>query len=893
MNPWGIGMRTIILSILVYICFGPLNARAQAISLFEAGPEVSKQSLSEKVSDRVWRSEEARVYSRQAVKLLGIHEEHLLGSMDGGEAPAPEVELPLFDDLKITARFKRLESHALVGLRSWIGSLPDDPHGRVVLTTSGQDLAGEVFYKGQVYAIRPVGERYHIVGALALGLTEGEDDRLIVPASAASSEVRTQSDDDGRVIDVYVAYTALAAAASSNITVEIANDIAAVNAALDESCAQTSFRLVGSSEVVYTESGTMSTDIDRLQNEADGYMDDIHDLRDSTGADLVQLWTETTGGSYCGMGYMSIRATPLTENFGFSVKLRSCSSLTTAHELGHNLDVNHDRWQTKTAWGANTAQQSGYGFVAVEAGVRDIMSYGDHCTAYGVTCERLPYYANPRLILNGVAFGEPGFSDVVTRIRDRRSNVAGFRAAVTTAEVPSFAGCKEVVAKAGADKCFIATAAYGSSLASEVELLRRFRDERLSKSQIGRHFIEAYYRHSPRLADFIREREWLRGVVRASLYPVVWSVRFPDVTFTLLLPALLAMSLVFLLKGRIRARRRFERFSWLLIVFGGGFVSSEAARAFEASPSFIKLEKTENASVWGVSESGFRVHAGAQQTKETTKIGDVDYASIESQMGQLLQAGFIGSRFALMGYYRPDQKFTYRQIMGDGKNAKWETREQEQLVQLAVPFSWFSLGASYGRRNDTLYGPSTSGDSGASESFTYTYEESMALSATLNWNRRFFLAGEGAYLRLGGESLTTGEVLRSRLALGIKTGDRSGFRLNLFGSYNPESISGDETKPNLAFFPKTTTWGAQSEVKSVSPWVFSAMALQVRYEKSQESPLLGQGENTDSETVGARLNFGLFKDVLRIGVGADQVKSTKGVLKTEGTRYLASLSLEP
>ena len=74
--------------------------------------------------------------------------------------------------------------------------------------------------------------------------------------------------------------------------------------------------------------------------------------------------------------------------------------------------------------------------------------------------------------------------------------------------------------------CFIATAAYGSAMAGEVVALRRFRDDYLLKSEAGRAFVNFYYRHSPAVADYIRERDWLRAVVRGALWPVVSLVKF-------------------------------------------------------------------------------------------------------------------------------------------------------------------------------------------------------------------------------------------------------------------------------------------------------------------------------------------------------------------------------
>ncbi|MCM8769924.1 MAG: hypothetical protein NC911_09740 [Candidatus Omnitrophica bacterium] len=72
--------------------------------------------------------------------------------------------------------------------------------------------------------------------------------------------------------------------------------------------------------------------------------------------------------------------------------------------------------------------------------------------------------------------------------------------------------------------CFIATAAFGSPLAREVEILSLFRDKVLLKCQMGKAFVAWYYRHSPAVAAYLREKVWLRLVVRGLLYPLVWLV---------------------------------------------------------------------------------------------------------------------------------------------------------------------------------------------------------------------------------------------------------------------------------------------------------------------------------------------------------------------------------
>lgn len=73
--------------------------------------------------------------------------------------------------------------------------------------------------------------------------------------------------------------------------------------------------------------------------------------------------------------------------------------------------------------------------------------------------------------------------------------------------------------------CYIATAVYGSYDAPEVLILRRFRDEYLAKSGLGRSLIRTYYRIGPSLAGHLRAHPMVNRPVRVVLDRVVARVR--------------------------------------------------------------------------------------------------------------------------------------------------------------------------------------------------------------------------------------------------------------------------------------------------------------------------------------------------------------------------------
>ncbi|OGN95334.1 MAG: hypothetical protein A2Z77_01735 [Chloroflexi bacterium RBG_13_51_36] len=73
--------------------------------------------------------------------------------------------------------------------------------------------------------------------------------------------------------------------------------------------------------------------------------------------------------------------------------------------------------------------------------------------------------------------------------------------------------------------CFIATAAYGTSTAEQMDVLREFRDVVLLNSTVGARLVDLYYQISPPIAEFISEHGVVRTLVRELLIdPIVWLV---------------------------------------------------------------------------------------------------------------------------------------------------------------------------------------------------------------------------------------------------------------------------------------------------------------------------------------------------------------------------------
>lgn len=73
--------------------------------------------------------------------------------------------------------------------------------------------------------------------------------------------------------------------------------------------------------------------------------------------------------------------------------------------------------------------------------------------------------------------------------------------------------------------CFIATAAYGTGAAHDINLLRSFRDNYLHRASAGRAFISFYYAVSPAVAGAIAKSAQLRLITRAILKPILVIAR--------------------------------------------------------------------------------------------------------------------------------------------------------------------------------------------------------------------------------------------------------------------------------------------------------------------------------------------------------------------------------
>ena len=119
-----------------------------------------------------------------------------------------------------------------------------------------------------------------------------------------------------------------------------------------------------------------------------------------------------------------------------------------------------------------------------------------------------------------------------TALVDAAGNVGYYTSAAMDTDCssspdPNSTDCKvvtpsQVVGILDKTNCFVATAAYGSPFAVELDTLRDFRDQILMRSKLGASFVRWYYENSPYYAKMILESPVARATIRAGLVPVVW-----------------------------------------------------------------------------------------------------------------------------------------------------------------------------------------------------------------------------------------------------------------------------------------------------------------------------------------------------------------------------------
>ena len=142
------------------------------------------------------------------------------------------------------------------------------------------------------------------------------------------------------VIDVIVAYTKKAASNYTDVKRELVDlSIEEANKSFRQSgIGQVQLRLVHAYQTDYIEEGAHFDHVWRFADKGDGYMDEIHGLRDKYKADVAVLIVDDPQG--CGLATRVFA----DADEAFAVVHHECAANTysLAHEIGHIIGARHD-----------------------------------------------------------------------------------------------------------------------------------------------------------------------------------------------------------------------------------------------------------------------------------------------------------------------------------------------------------------------------------------------------------------------------------------------------------------------------------------------------------------------------------------------------------------------
>jgi hypothetical protein len=369
-------------------------------------------------------------------------------ALTDGIVKGDELVLNLFPDTAYNAAVDRVSVN-VQGTITIRGRLRNYPLGYVLISTTGDlSLASiRVPELGVEYTIvyDPDSRAHYLLDNDPLKMDTLEDAPAVIPPPPKPEEQReikalqehimlNQVIDDSTVtIDVMVVYTPAArlwADSHGSISNVISQAMEKAQLVADNSGTFFTVRLIHSAEVAYTESGDSEIDLDRLQGSGDGYLESVHTLRNTYGADLVVLFTQINDVG--GIGYL-LASPSGTPAYGFSITRvqQASSEYTTIHEIGHNMGLGHHKGQNVQPGPGLFSYSAGWRWVGTDGGrYCSVMTYtSGQYYSDGMTHTRVPYFSNPSMTYMGTATGHATNGDNARTVREIKNVIAAYRQA--------------------------------------------------------------------------------------------------------------------------------------------------------------------------------------------------------------------------------------------------------------------------------------------------------------------------------------------------------------------------------------------------------------------------------------------------------------------------------
>ena len=334
-------------------------------------------------------------------------------------------------------------------LCTWHGIVDGTDAPATIMWWPGVAMAGIIRHDGRLYSIRRMrgGVRTVAVVETAEDLMPPEhaptpsrfrtndpnlrDDPLVRTGDASEIRTTIARDRDATkpastemansaptdiAINVIAAYTLKAASHYSDPNRElVAFSIELANQSFRNSkLGHIKLQLVHAYQTDYVEEGQHFDHLWRFADKDDGYLDEIHPLREKYDADVAILIVDDPSG--CGLATRVFA----DADEAFAVVHHACAlmSYSVAHEIGHLIGARHELQVD----GTMTPFPYGHGFVNGTKW-RDIMSYKGSCNG----CPRLPVWSNPNVFVRGDRAGSLN-EDNARVIAEQAARITYFRA---------------------------------------------------------------------------------------------------------------------------------------------------------------------------------------------------------------------------------------------------------------------------------------------------------------------------------------------------------------------------------------------------------------------------------------------------------------------------------
>jgi hypothetical protein len=342
---------------------------------------------------------------------------------------------------------------------SWFGTVEEYPVSSVNIVANGDMVSANFRFGGDLYSLWPLGEGLHAwthedgsrfsdhnedsYNELpSYDMKNGPQERRFdggkveryVPAARDMQEEGFRGGAPDCKIRLLVAFTDDVDVANGDPRGQIQLAIDNYNNSSSNSEVNFDVEVARIVEVSYAESGVFSTDRNRFRNTADGFMDNIHDLRELYDADYCQLVVQNVNsGEGCGLAY----GIGVTYADAFCASKYSCiaGNLTFAHEFAHLHGCRHDPFVDPTM----TPFAYGHGYTNPTDAWRTVMAYNNACTDAGTSCTRIQWWSTPDVNVSAAWGSDPagiaGISNNEAALDNTEVTVAGWEAMVTNKSV--------------------------------------------------------------------------------------------------------------------------------------------------------------------------------------------------------------------------------------------------------------------------------------------------------------------------------------------------------------------------------------------------------------------------------------------------------------------------